>query len=121
MGQLSLLYPNYFIAVGGAILDLDSDVALVFGSGVFSETAVLDYLPQPAYDSGGLPAVGSFFGLKASYVSNGQPAELNPGQVYSMTVTYQPGNLPTVGGEEGRESRDPEGLSDPIVSDVTPS
>jgi hypothetical protein len=98
--QLPLLYPNYFIAVTGATLILDSDVTLVFGSGAFSETVVLDYVPLPAYDGGGLPAVGPFFGLEASYLSSGKPAQLKRDQVYSMTVTYQPRSLPSGVDEE---------------------
>jgi hypothetical protein len=92
--QLPLLYPNHYIAVSGANLSLDADVSLIFGSGAFSETVVLDYVPLPAYDGGGLPAVGPFFGLEASTLSNGQPVQLEPGQTYSMTVAYQPLNLP---------------------------
>ena len=33
-------------------------------------------------------------GLEATYLSNGEPAELEPGRFYSMTVSYDPGDLP---------------------------
>jgi hypothetical protein len=91
--QLPLLYPNHYIEVSGIQLDLDADVSLVFGSGAFSETVALDYVPLPDLDGAGLPAVGPFFGLEARYLSDGQPAQLQPGQAYSMTVHYQPGDF----------------------------
>ena len=47
-------------------------------------------LPLPDLDGAGMPAVGPFFGLEARYLSNGEPAQLQPGLTYSMVVRYQP-------------------------------
>jgi hypothetical protein len=93
--QLPLLYPNFFVPITGASLNPSPDVVLAFGSGTFSETVVLDYASQPAYDTGGLSAAGSFFELQAAYLSSGQPAQLQPGKEYSMTVRYVPESLPS--------------------------
>jgi hypothetical protein len=92
--QLPLHYPNHYIDVSGAQLDLDADVSLVFDSGAVSETVALEYVPLPDLDGAGLPAVGPFFGLEARYLSNGEPAQLQPGQTYSMGVKYQAQGFP---------------------------
>ncbi len=61
---------------------------------MFSDTIVFDYIPQSASDTGSLSDVGLFFKLDVTYLSTGQPAQLQPGQTYSMAVTYEPSNAP---------------------------
>jgi hypothetical protein len=93
--QLPLLYPNATVPTAGAQLSLDSNVSLAFGTGVFSETVAIDYVPQTSLEGGGLGAVGPFFALDAAYLATGQPAQLQPGQAYSMVVAYDPAALPS--------------------------
>lgn len=87
--SLPLLYPNYFILTFGGTVEPALGTIITVISDTFTDTIVIDYSPQPASDTGGLSDVGLFYDLQATYLSSGQPAQLQPGQTYSISVTYQ--------------------------------
>ncbi len=93
-GSLPLLYPTYFIHTFGGKIEPALGTIVTVISGTFTDTIVIDYSPQSASSTGGLSDVGLFYELQASYLSNGQPAQLQPGQTYSITVAYQQGDVP---------------------------
>jgi hypothetical protein len=93
-GSLPLLYPNYFIFVFGGTVEPALGTIITVISDTFTDTIVIDYSPQSASDTGGLSDIGPFYDLQATYLSSGQPAQLQPGQTYSISVTYQQEDVP---------------------------
>ena len=63
-------------------------VTITFPSGAFSDTVLIHYITQPVTDTGAMKHVGLFYTLGATYLSSGLPAELLPGQRYTITVSY---------------------------------
>ncbi|GIK39657.1 MAG: hypothetical protein BroJett011_34900 [Chloroflexota bacterium] len=69
-------------------------VTFTASSGIFSDTVLITYTPQPITSTGSLSNVGLFFKLDATYLSNGQPAQPQPGQHYTIKVTYRQEDVP---------------------------
>jgi uncharacterized delta-60 repeat protein len=89
-GPAPLLIP----ASGGTITPT-LGVTLSANSGVFSETVLLTYTPRPITSTDSLSHVGLFYELQAIYLSSGLPAQPQPGQSYTITVTYYQVDVPT--------------------------
>jgi hypothetical protein len=63
-----------------------------FPADALTDTVVLTYtVLQP---SGVQPHVGVFFDVSAAYLSSGQPAQIAPGQSYTVVVHYDEANVP---------------------------
>jgi hypothetical protein len=97
--SLPLIYPNHFMFDSGGKLDLAPWLSFSAASGTFEDTVVIDFAAESPGNTGNLPNVGRFYNLKATYLSNGQPANVAEGQTYSVTVTYEQGNVPPSVGE----------------------
>ena len=69
-------------------------VTVTVVSDTFTDTVVIHYAEQPITDTGSLKNVGLFYELSATYLSSGLPAQLPPGQRYTITVTYRQEDVP---------------------------
>lgn len=78
---------------GGSIMPTPGVTVTVAG-GTFTDTVVIHYAEHPITDTGSLGNVGLFYELSATYLSTGLPADLPPGQRYTITVTYRQDNVP---------------------------
>jgi hypothetical protein len=96
--SLPLHYPNLFLSTFGGTLDLAPGMAMAIASETFTDTVVVDYVPQAASNAaaptGGLKDVGVFYSLDVHYLSTGKPAQLPAGQTYSVTVAYKQEEVP---------------------------
>lgn len=52
-------------------------------------------MAQPPVEADGFDHVNIFYDLSATYLSTGQPAQTQPGQTYTITVTYQQDDVPS--------------------------
>jgi len=78
----------------GGVITPTAGVTVSVSSGAFTDTVQM-YFTSLA--SAGVVApgnIGVFYELDALYGSSGQPAQLQPGQTYTITVTYDEANLP---------------------------
>lgn len=74
---------------GGSLTSYHGDTTITIPSGAITATIVLTY--TPAYGmppSGNLIGIGHVFDLTAVYAANGQPAQIVPGQTYTILVRY---------------------------------
>jgi hypothetical protein len=96
--SLPLLYPNYYIYTFGGMISLAPGITLTTASNTFTDTIVVDYVPQSAADAQPLAShlrdAGVFYSLQATYLSSGAPARLAAGEVYSIALTYKEENVP---------------------------
>ncbi|MCP4544200.1 MAG: DUF11 domain-containing protein [Chloroflexi bacterium] len=78
---------------GGSVTPSPGITITILG-GTFTDTVVIHYAKQPVTDTGSLKNVGLFYKLHGTCLSNGLPAQLSPGQRYTITVTYQQEDVP---------------------------
>ena len=69
------------------------DTTVTFPAGAFAQTVVITYTAQPDTSTGNLVGIGHFFEVTAVYSDTGQPASLQSGQIYTITVRYEEGKL----------------------------
>lgn len=78
---------------------VDVNVTLIGGGTItiptntFTDTVTLIYTPHPITNTGDLNHVGLFYTLDAIY-PNGDPAQPQPGQRYTITLAYQQADVP---------------------------
>jgi hypothetical protein len=81
------------IAPSGSTIGAYSLATFQFPAGAVTETCLLTYTAlQP---SSVLPHAGVFFDLNVTSASSGQPAQIAPGQTYTVVVHYDEANVPT--------------------------
>jgi len=78
---------------GGSVTSVVGDTTVTFPAGAFAQTVVITYTAQPPSSTGGLLSIGHFFDVTAVYSDTSQPASLQSGQTYTITVRYQEGKL----------------------------
>ena len=70
----------------------NTDSQLITGRINETQNGVGSLPAQNTQDLPDLPDIGIYFDLDAEYVSNGQPASIEPGKSVTITITYR--NLP---------------------------
>jgi hypothetical protein len=65
-----------------------ADTTFSFPAGTFREAVVVTYTVLPPSATGDLVGAGPFFDLSAAYLDSGQPAQIEPGQTYTVTIHY---------------------------------
>jgi hypothetical protein len=96
VGHLVILWNTFpasaNIATSGGSLAVSADgTNYLFPAGTFTSTATVTHTARfadNAPSAGNLVSIGHDFDLAAIYLSNGQPAQPAPGQVYTITVPY---------------------------------
>lgn len=76
---------------GGTLTSPRDRTTLIFPPGAFTDTVVITYTPrspQGVPAPGSLVGIGHFFEVTAVYSATGQPAQLAPGQHFTITVEY---------------------------------
>jgi hypothetical protein len=97
---VTLEYEVPSIPVSGGTLELGSGRIITVPSGAFTEAVGIHFLELPGMDTAERPNVDVFYELYASDPDTGETAELQPGQRYRITVTYDDGDVPD-GVDEG--------------------
>jgi hypothetical protein len=69
-------------------------VTITAPSGAFTDTVVMNFRTHPVTNTGSLKHVGFFYELDCTYLSSGKPASLQPGERYTITVTYDEADVP---------------------------
>jgi hypothetical protein len=82
------------ISVLGGTVTPTSGVTFTAASDVFSDTVLINYIPQPITPTGTLSNVHLFYELSAEYLSSGLPAQPQPGRYYTIIVTYRQEDVP---------------------------
>lgn len=80
---------------GGEVVSYDGSTTVTLPAGAISETIVITL--TPAYGmppEANLTGIGHTFDLSAVYSSTGEPAQLLPGQTYTLTVHYADAEVP---------------------------
>jgi PKD repeat protein len=80
--------------LGGSITPMPG-VTITFPSGAFTDTVRIHYTKQPVTDTGVMGHVDLFYTISATYQASGLPAELQPGQHYTITLSYDPAKVPS--------------------------
>ncbi len=76
-------------AVSGTLTSYHGDTTVQAPAGAFTDTVTLTQAPAYGMPPGGnLASAGHVFELAAVYSAGGQPAQLAPGQAYTVTVRY---------------------------------
>jgi hypothetical protein len=78
-------------ASGGSLAVSTDGTHYLFPAGTFTSTTVVTHTARfagNAPSAGNLAGIGHVFDLTAAYLSDGQPAQPAPGQVYTITVPY---------------------------------
>jgi hypothetical protein len=83
------------IPVSGVKIIPSPWITVSVGSGAFTETVNSIYTSEPITPTGSLTNVGLFYDLNIVYSSTNQPASLQEGQYYTLTVTYRPELVPS--------------------------
>ncbi len=86
--------PSLTIPASGGTITPTQGVTISASSGVFSDTVIVHYTAQPITHTDTLSHVGLFYDVGVVNQSTGQPAQPQPGQHYTITVTYQQENVP---------------------------
>ena len=76
---------------GGTLTSAVDNITYVFPSGAFTDTVVITHTPRYAGNAPSpvtLIGIGHFFNVTAVYSGTGQPAQIAPGQTYTVTVRY---------------------------------
>jgi CSLREA domain-containing protein len=79
----------------GGQLSAPDGTVITFPSGAVSGSIALIYSPQPITATGTFTGPGLFFDLTAIYTGTGQPATIQPGYRYTITVEYDETRLPS--------------------------
>jgi hypothetical protein len=82
------------IPLSGGSVTPAPGVTITVPGGAFTDTVVFHYVPHPITSTGSQQHVGFFYELDCTYVSSGEPASLQPGQRYTITVTYDQDDVP---------------------------
>lgn len=94
MTNLPLIYPNFFYEYTADLnLQLDENVSIFFPAGLFASDVVIDYARQPPLEVS-MQHIGLFYDLAATDIESGEPAEMAPGQTYSVTIQYDDTAVP---------------------------
>ena len=92
--NLPNIYPNYYY---NHFVDLsmqpDQDVGFFLPEGLFAADVVIDYARQPPLEVS-MQSINLFYDLEATELETGEPAQIVPGQVYSVTITYDETAVP---------------------------
>ncbi len=78
---------------GGEFISEYDGTTYIFPAGAFTDTIVLRHAPvPPAFvpSPGDLSGINHFFNTTAAYSSTGEPAQLVPGKVFTISVAYTP-------------------------------
>jgi hypothetical protein len=81
---------------GGELSSPYDDTTYHFPPGIFTDTVIITHTPRFASEVppfGDLININHIFEVTAVYSSTGQPAQLAPGYVYTLTVQYAPYEL----------------------------
>jgi oligopeptide transport system substrate-binding protein len=74
---------------GGSLTSYHGDTTVQIPAGAITDTIVITHTPAYILPPGGnLTGIGHEFDVTAVYSSTGQPAQLAPGQTYTITVHY---------------------------------
>ncbi len=74
---------------GGTLTSYHGDTTIQFSPGAITDTIVITHTPAYGMPPGGdLTGIGHVFDVTAVYSNTGQPAQLAPGQTYTLTVRY---------------------------------
>lgn len=74
---------------GGSLTSYHGDTTIEIPTGAITDTIVITHTPAYEMPSGGnLTGIGHVFDVTAVYSSTGQPAQLAPGQTYTIAVQY---------------------------------
>jgi len=74
---------------GGSLTSYHGDTTIQIPAGAITDTIVITLSPASILPPGGnLTGIGHAFDVTAVYSSTGQPAQLAPGQTYTLTVHY---------------------------------
>lgn len=101
--QLLVIWRNQATTLptsGGSVTPA-SGVTITVPAGAFTDTVVIHYTPHPITNTGSLQHVGFFYELDCTYLSTGATATLQPGQHYTITVTYDQNEVPAGVSEAG--------------------
>jgi uncharacterized repeat protein (TIGR01451 family) len=83
---------GYMQCADTGMLQLSPQVAIQVTDGTFSDTVRIEFASQPQMSTDPFENIGLFFDLDASYL-DGSPAQ--PQNPYSLTVTYDPADVPS--------------------------
>jgi hypothetical protein len=83
------------VGPSGGIITPAPGVRIIFPSGAFTDTVMIHYAEQPVTNTGVMGHVDLFYTISATYQSSGLPAELQPGQHYTITLSYDPAKVPS--------------------------
>lgn len=87
--NLPNIYPNYYYNFNADLaLQPDQNVEFFFPAGLFAQDVVIDYARQPNVDVG-MQSIGLFYDIEATVLDSGLPAQIEVGQQYSVTITYE--------------------------------
>ena len=78
---------------GGGTITPATGVTITVPSGAFDDTVIIIYIPQGITNTGSLSQVGVFYEILLTYL-DGSPAQLQPGQRYTITVGYDQADVP---------------------------
>ncbi len=74
---------------GGSLTSYHGDTVVQIPAGAITDTVVITHAPAYGMPPGGnLTGIGKVFDVTAVYSSTGEPAQLAPGQTYTITVQY---------------------------------
>jgi len=74
---------------GGTLTSYHGDTTIEIPAGAITDTIVITHTPAYGASPGGnLTGIGHVFDVTAVYSSTGQPAQIAPGQRYTLTVRY---------------------------------
>ncbi|MGB9872429.1 MAG: peptide ABC transporter substrate-binding protein [Anaerolineae bacterium] len=74
---------------GGSLTSYYGDTTIQIPAGAITDTIVITHTPAYGMPPGGnLTGIGHVFDVTAVYSSTGQPAQIAPGQTYTVTVRY---------------------------------
>lgn len=76
---------------GGTLTSTPDTTTYIFPSGTFTDTVIITHTPRypgNAPSPGSLIGISHSFEVTAVYSGTGQPAQLAPGQTYTLTVYY---------------------------------
>jgi hypothetical protein len=118
---------------GGSIAPAPG-VTITVPGGAFTDTVVFHYVSHPITSTGSLQHVGFFYELDCTYLSSGEQASLQPGQRYTITVTYDQADVPPgvneadlalyyvdsyLGGKPNKWKKEPTSVVDTVANTIT--